>query len=92
MDYDGSDTAKDQVKRIAITLNEKLAILKVWHEQISAAIEKSFSSAIRRNASLTNVDKFNYLRSLLDGPALNSITGLPLMELSSKEDIEILTE
>ena len=32
MDYDGSDTARDQVKRIAITLNDKLAILKVWHE------------------------------------------------------------
>ena len=31
--------------------------------------------------SLTNVDKFNYLRSLLDGPALSSITGLPLKEL-----------
>ena len=52
----------------------------------------SFSSAVDRNASLTNVDKFNYLRTLLDGPALNSITGLPLMELNYKEAFEILTK
>lgn len=35
----------------------------------------SFSSVVHKNASLSNVDKFNYLRSLLDGPALNSIRG-----------------
>ena len=54
----------------------------------------SFSSAVRRNASLTNVDKFNYLRSLLDGLALdlNSITGLPLTELNYREAIEILSQ
>ena len=52
----------------------------------------SFSSAVHKNASLTNVDKFNYLRSLLDGPALNSIIGLPLTELNYKEVIEILTD
>ena len=28
MDYDGSDTTKDKIKRITITLNEKLATLK----------------------------------------------------------------
>ena len=33
-----------------------------------------------------------YLRTLLDGPALNSITGLPFTELNYKEAIEILTE
>ena len=38
MDYDGSDTSKDQVKGITITLNEKLAILKALDESILAAI------------------------------------------------------
>ena len=54
----------------------------------------SFSSPVHRNASLTNVDKFNYLRSLLDGLAhdLNSLTGLPLTQLNYKEATEILTE
>ena len=167
MDYDGSDTTKDKIKRITITLNEKLATLKALDESILAAIDEgnlepeieeseefrarihgalvklqkcenshgkqespqgsqggsvpssssngaklpklhikrfagdpknwqtfwdSFSSAVHKNASLTNVDKFNYLRSLLDGPALNSITGLPLTELNYKEAIEILTD
>ena len=52
----------------------------------------SFSSALHKNASLANVDKFNYLRSLLDCPALNYITGLPLTELKFKEAIEILSD
>ena len=47
---------------------------------------------MHKNASLTNVDKFNYLRSPLDGPALNSITGLPLTEQNYKEATEILTD
>ena len=40
MDYDGSDTAKDKVKRIIITimLNEKLATLNALDESILAAI------------------------------------------------------
>ena len=167
MDYDGSDTTKDKIKRITITLNEKLATLKALDKSILAAIDEgnlepeieeseefrarihgalvklqkcenshgkqespqgsqggsvpssssngaklpklhikrfagnpknwqtfwdSFSSAVHKNASLTNVDKFNYLRSLLDGPALNSITELPLTELNYKEAIEILTD
>ena len=167
MDYDGSDTTKDKIKQITITLNEKLATLKALDKSILATtdegnlepeIEESeefrarihgalvklhkcknsygkqespqgspggsvpssssngaklptlhikrfagdpknwqtfwdlFSSAVHKNASLTNVDKFNYLRTLLDGPALNSIIGLPLTELNYKEAIEILTD
>ena len=40
MDYDGSDTAQDKVKRITITLNEKLAALKALDESILAAIDE----------------------------------------------------
>ena len=40
MDYDESDTTKDKIKRITITLNEKLATLKAMDESISAAIDK----------------------------------------------------
>ena len=136
MDYEGCDTTKDKIKRITITLNEKLATLKALDESILAAIDEgnlepeieeseefrarihgalvklqkcenshgkqespqgsqggsvpssssngaklpklhikrfagnpknwqtfwdSFSSAVHKNASLTNVDKFNYL-------------------------------
>ena len=47
---------------------------------------------IYKNALITNIDKFNYLRSLLDGPALTSITGLPLTELKVKQAVEILSD
>ena len=40
MDYDGCDTTKDKIKRITITLNEKLATLKALDESILAAIDK----------------------------------------------------
>ena len=40
LDYDESDTTKDKIKWITITLNEKLATLKALDESISAAIDK----------------------------------------------------
>ena len=40
MDYDRSDTTKDKIKRITITLNEKLATLKALDESILAAIDE----------------------------------------------------
>ncbi|XP_065918882.1 uncharacterized protein [Dysidea avara] len=38
----------------------------------------SFKSAVDENNDLSVVDKFNYLQSLLEGPAAKSIQGLPL--------------
>jgi len=40
----------------------------------------SFDSAINKNPSLSAVDKFNYLHTLLEGPAARSIQGLVLSE------------
>lgn len=40
----------------------------------------SFQSAIHSNSYLSSVDKFNYLKSYLEGEALRSIEGLPLSE------------
>ena len=40
MDYDGSDTTKDNIKRITITLNEQLATFKALDESILAAIDE----------------------------------------------------
>ena len=39
MDYDGSDTIKDKIKRITITLNEKLVTFKTLDESILVAID-----------------------------------------------------
>ena len=38
----------------------------------------SFASAVDDNSALSDVDKFNYLRNLFEGPAVGAIRGLPL--------------
>ena len=50
----------------------------------------SFDSAIHQNTGLNEVDKFNYLRSLLKGSARDSISGLMLIEANYTEAISIL--
>ena len=39
----------------------------------------SFESAIDRNTGLSEIDKFNYLKSLLEKPAAEAISGLTLI-------------
>ena len=40
----------------------------------------SFDSAVKKNADLSTVDKFNYLHALLEGQAARAIQGLTLSE------------
>ena len=49
-----------------------------------------YDSAIHRNSSLTEIDKFNYLRSLLRGTARESVAGLMLTAVNYDEAIAIL--
>ena len=50
----------------------------------------SYESAIHLNSTLLNVDKFNYLRSLLEKSAYEAIAGLTLSSANYIEAIEIL--
>lgn len=50
----------------------------------------SFESSIHLNAALTAVDKFNYLNSLLEGPALAAVAGLKLTTANYAEAIDTL--
>ena len=50
----------------------------------------SFESSIHLNTTLTAVDKFNYLNSLLDGPALAAVAGLKLTTANYSEAIDTL--
>lgn len=52
----------------------------------------SFHSAIHLNDHLSEIDKFNYLRSLLEGTAYDAIAGLALTAANYDEAIEILTK
>ena len=50
----------------------------------------SYESAIHQNSTLTEIDKFNYLRSLLKGTAREAISGLMLTTANYDEAIAIL--
>ena len=50
----------------------------------------SYNSAIHQNDDLTDVDKFNYLRSVLERTAYESISGLTLSSANYQEAIDIL--
>ena len=52
----------------------------------------SFKSAVHSNVQLSNIDKFNYLNSLLEGTAARTIQGLTLSEANYNSAIEILQE
>ncbi len=50
----------------------------------------SCESAIHNNAELSSIDKFNYLRSLLERSAYDAIAGLTLSAENYHEAVEIL--
>ena len=52
----------------------------------------SYQSAIHLNPDISKVDKFNYLRSLLDHTALDSIDGLTLSSANYQQAIDILSK
>ena len=52
----------------------------------------SFRSAVHENPELQNIDKFNYLRSLLHGSATSTIAGLPLTSDNYSAAIDLLTK
>ena len=51
-----------------------------------------FESAIDKNEGLSDIDKFHYLHSLLEGPASRAIQGLALTSANYKTSIEILKQ
>ncbi|XP_078374406.1 uncharacterized protein LOC144657946 [Oculina patagonica] len=52
----------------------------------------SFNSAIHSNTEISDVDKFSYLKSLLDGPASRAIQGLNLTNGNYTSAVELLKE
>ena len=51
---------------------------------------ESFESAVHKNANLYEVDKFNYLKSLLVGTAQNVVAGLALTSENYEKAVELL--
>ena len=52
----------------------------------------SYKSAVHENVSLSKIDKFNYLRSLLEGAASRAIQGLTLSSDNYDSAVEILEQ
>ena len=50
----------------------------------------SFDSSIHQNLDISDVDKFNYLNSLLEGAAADAVSGLKLTAANYTEAVEIL--
>ena len=50
----------------------------------------SFSSSIHTNPSLSNIDKFNYLISLLESTAAKAIAGLTPTDANYEEAVSVL--
>ena len=70
--------SKLEVKKFGGRINE-------WQE-----FWDSYQSAIHSNHSLSGVDKFSYLRGVLEGPANASIAGFALTEANYHAAIELL--
>ena len=75
----------DRVKLPKISLPHFRGNLMRW-----TTFWDSFDSAVHTNARLSEIDKFNYLRSLLEGTAYDAIAGLALSAANYGEAVKIL--
>ena len=75
----------DKVKLPKLTIQRFNGELTTW-----MTFWDSFKSAVHDNPSLTDMDKFNYLRSYLERSALEAVSGLTLTSANYREAIDIL--
>ena len=52
----------------------------------------SFSAAVHSNSSLTGIQKFNYLRTQLQGDAAKVVAGFPLTDINYEQSVTLLKE
>ena len=52
----------------------------------------SFSAAVDSSPALSGVQKFNYLRTLLQGEAARAVAGFPLTDANYSHSVEILKD
>ncbi len=68
-----SDNSHSSVKLPKLTIEPFVGDMLHWQQ-----FYDSFSTSVDKNESLCNVEKFNYLRSYLRGPALRMLDGIPI--------------
>ena len=79
--------SESKVKLPKLTIQPFKGELTTW-----TTFWDSYQVAIHNNRSLSGIEKFNYLRSLLQGPALDAIAGLTLTDANYMEAVEVLTK
>ena len=77
--------AADRVKLPKISLPHFHGDLLRW-----TAFWDSFESAVHSNDRLSVIEKFNYLRSLLEGTAYDAVAGLALSAVNYEQAVETL--
>ena len=98
-----NDSLVSSSEQVASTSNARLAaslpkLPKLQLPKFSGRVTEwnsfwdSFDSAIHSNPNISNVSKFNYLQSLLEGSASRAIKGLTLTSANYDNAISILKE
>ena len=82
---DDSLVHRTQVKLSKLTLKKFNGDLMKW-----MTFWDTFESAVHNNATLSSIDKFNYLNSMLESAAAEAIAGLTLTSANYEEAIETL--
>ena len=77
--------SSDRVKLPKLVLRPFSGDITTW-----TTFWESYESAVHRSRDLSNIDKFNYLNSLLTGAACEAIAGLSLTSANYEEAIAIL--
>ena len=71
----------------------KLHINKFYGDVIKfRSFWESFDSAVNKNSTLSAIDKFIYLKALLEGPAASAIQGLSLSASNYTAALELLQQ
>lgn len=95
-DTETSEAARKDVPRLESSGRPKLP--KLYLPKFSGEIIQfqtfleSFTSAVHLNPDLSVIDKFNYLKGLVEGPAASAIQGLTLSEANYKAALELLKD
>lgn len=85
--YTNSPSLANQTKLPKLQMKRFNGKITDWQPFID-----SFDSAVHTNSSLNEIDKFNYLKSLLDGSALSAISGLSITSVNYKSARDILEQ
>ena len=81
-----------------MTIGMKAKLPKLYINKFSSNVTKfsgfweSFNSTVNKNPTPSAIDKFNYLKALLEGPAASAIQGLALSEGNYAAALELLQQ